>query len=72
MYEFSPRELRNALDEAGLTQAELADRMGISKASLSRVLRGQRSPGSKFIAALKAAFPEKPMESFFWRNEGKK
>jgi transcriptional regulator with XRE-family HTH domain len=53
------------MDEAGMTQAELADKMRISRASLSRVLRGLRSPGSKFIAALKAAFPDKPMEAFF-------
>ncbi|MGE5580438.1 MAG: helix-turn-helix domain-containing protein [Bacillota bacterium] len=65
MYSFSPRRLRETMDEAGMTQAELAEKMRISRASLSRVLRGLRSPGSKFIAALKAAFPDKQMESFF-------
>lgn len=53
------------MDQAGLTQAETARRMGVSRASLSRILRGLRSPNSNFIAALKSVFPDKPMEHFF-------
>ncbi len=69
MLKFSPERLRRTLDQAGMTQAELAKKMGVSRASLSRVLRGLRSPGSKFIAALKAAFPDKQMEHFFDLDE---
>lgn len=58
------------MQEARVTQAQLARKMGISKASISRILRGLRSPGSRFIAALKAVFPDKPMESFFDLNSG--
>jgi transcriptional regulator with XRE-family HTH domain len=56
------------MQEAGMTQAQLARKMGISRASLSRILRGLRSPGSRFVAALKVAFPDKPMECFFDLN----
>lgn len=62
---FSPGRLREAMDRAGLTQAQLARLMGVSKASLSRILRGLRSPNSNFVAALKAVFPDEPMEGFF-------
>ncbi|MEX0974298.1 MAG: helix-turn-helix transcriptional regulator [Bacillota bacterium] len=71
MNRFSPERLRRALDESEMTQARLARKMGISRASLSRVLRGLRSPGSKFIAALKTAFPDKQMESFFDLDDGR-
>lgn len=38
---------------AGLdTDAALADRMGVSAASVSRVLSGKQQPGPAFIAAL--------------------
>ncbi|MGI6631695.1 MAG: helix-turn-helix domain-containing protein [Bacillota bacterium] len=62
---FSPSRLRTALRASGMTQAELARKMGVSKASLSRIIRGLRSPNSRFIAALKLGFPELPMEYFF-------
>ena len=65
MYKFSPERLREVMEEAGLSQAELARQMGISRASLSRILRGLRSPNSRFVAALKAVFPDRPMECFF-------
>ena len=65
MNRFSPERLARLMRETGITQAELARKMGISKSSLSRILRGQRSPGSRFVAALKVAFPDTPMESFF-------
>lgn len=65
MNRFSPDRLLRIMGEEGMSQAQLARKMGVSKASLSRIVRGQRSPGSRFIAALKAAFPDKPMESFF-------
>ncbi len=65
MNRFSPTRLRAALQKSGMNQAELAGKMGVSKASLSRILRGLRSPNSRFVAALKRAFPHLPMEYFF-------
>lgn len=62
---FSPSRLRKALLESGMSQAQLARKIGVSKASLSRIIRGLRSPNSRFIAALKLGFPKLPMEYFF-------
>lgn len=62
---FSPKRLEETLVEKGLSQAELARMMQVSPASLSRILRGLRSPGSRFIANLRTAFPDKPLEHFF-------
>ncbi len=62
---FSPSRLRTALQKGGMNQAELAGKMGVSRAALSRILRGLRSPNSRFIAALKRGFPNLPMEYFF-------
>ena len=52
VYKFSPERLREVMEEAGLSQAELARQMGISRASLSRILRGLRSPNSRFVAEI--------------------
>jgi transcriptional regulator with XRE-family HTH domain len=38
------------------TDDELARRMGVDPATVSRVLRGLQAPGGKFIAALVATF----------------
>ncbi|HHY75838.1 MAG TPA: helix-turn-helix transcriptional regulator [Firmicutes bacterium] len=65
MNRFSPARLRTALAKSGMKQAELARRMGVSRAALSRILRGLRSPNSRFIAALKLGFPDLPLEYFF-------
>lgn len=65
MDSFSPYRLLQAMQEKGMTQAELAKATGVSPSLVSRVLRGLRSPGSKFIASLKAVFPEKSLEFFF-------
>jgi transcriptional regulator with XRE-family HTH domain len=62
---FSPSRLRAALQESGMNQAELARKMGVSRAALCRILRGHRSPNSRFIAALKQGFPNLPLEYFF-------
>jgi hypothetical protein len=66
---FSPESLRQAMREKGLTQAEVARATGVSPSLVSRVLRGLRSPGSRFIASLKVVFPDRPMEYFFNLND---
>ncbi|HHW27211.1 MAG TPA: helix-turn-helix transcriptional regulator [Firmicutes bacterium] len=65
MGSFSPQRLFQAMREKGITQASLAKAAGVSPSLVSRVLRGLRSPGSKFIASLKKVFPDKSMEFFF-------
>lgn len=53
------------MEEEGLTQADLARAMGVSRASVSRVLGGLRSPSSRFVALLKIAFPKRALDTFF-------
>ena len=65
MNRFSPFRLRAALLKSGMKQAELARKMGVSRAALSRILRGHRSHNSRFIGALKQGFPNLPLEYFF-------
>lgn len=65
MNRFSPSRLRAALLRSGMNQAELARKMGVSRGALSRILRGLRSPNSRFIAALKQGFPNLPLNYFF-------
>lgn len=39
------------------TDAELARRMGVDPATVSRVLAGRNGPSGRFIAGLRSAFP---------------
>jgi transcriptional regulator with XRE-family HTH domain len=50
--------LNRLLDEKDWTQAELAEAMGVSKSSVSRVLRYQSGPSAAFIFAIMRTFPE--------------
>jgi len=65
MNRFNPERLKQLMETKGLTQADLARKMGVSRTSVSRILRQKRTPSSAFIAALKTAFPEEPLEYFF-------
>ncbi len=49
--------VQGLLDERGWTWANLADRMGVAKSTVSRVVRYQTRPGRKFIFALQDVFP---------------
>lgn len=63
-----------AINEDGLAQIraefrvvqdkDLADRLGVNKATVSRILQGKAAPGPQFIAAMLVAFPVK-FESIF-------
>ncbi len=65
MNQFDPQKLRTLINTQGMSQADLSRRLGVSRASVSRILRGKRKPGSDFIAALKTAFPNTPLDYFF-------
>ena len=47
--------LRDSLDAAGLTQAELAQRVGTTQAAIARVERGRVSPTVRTLQRLLAA-----------------
>ena len=46
-YEVTARRLREALSDMNMTQQELADKSGISKASISHYTNGANEPGNK-------------------------
>ncbi len=46
------RNLRNALSKHGLTQRELADRSGVSKVQICRILAGKHAPTLTMCDAL--------------------
>jgi len=58
-----------AINEDGLAQIrsefrvvqdkDLAERLGVNKATVSRILQGKAAPGPQFIAAMLVAFPIK-------------
>lgn len=71
MYQFDPKKLKHLLSVKNLSQAELSRRLNVSRSSVSRILRGERKPGSDFIAALNSAFPDIPLEYFFSQSVAK-
>jgi len=46
--------------------AELARKMGVSRAEVSRWLNGRRKGGSKFISGIIKAFPDEPLDKLFF------
>ncbi len=51
-HEETARRLRSALAKSGLSQQELADKSGVSKASISQYINGTHIPGNKKAGAL--------------------
>lgn len=51
--------------ELGLSDRELAARMGISDAQISRVRSGQRRIHGDFLLGARRAFPDKPLDELF-------
>ena len=49
------REIRRAREEAGLTQAELAERAGTSQAALSAYENGRKQPSVETLSRILAA-----------------
>ena len=50
------RRIRLERDARGWSQAELADKSGVAKASISKIERGEMSPSAGILARLAAAF----------------
>jgi len=46
-HEETARRLRSALTKSGLSQQELAEKSGVSKASISQYINGTHIPGNK-------------------------
>ena len=50
------RELARVMAEQNIKQAEAAKRIGVPHATLSRWLRGERSPQAVFLSRIETAF----------------
>lgn len=46
------QKLKEYLDANGISERELAKRMGVSYVTLYRVLTGRRNPGNEFVARI--------------------
>lgn len=61
--------LENALkaerERLGLTQAELAERIGVSRKTINTIENGVFTPSTVLALKLAAQF-ERPVESLFW------
>ena len=51
------------------SESELARRAGVSSATISRILSGQRGAGSRTLAGIRRAFPDEPTDKLlFFRS----
>ncbi|MBR5176341.1 MAG: helix-turn-helix transcriptional regulator [Bacteroidales bacterium] len=62
------QRLQQFLSAEGLTQTQLADRLGVAKASVSHILAGRNKPGYDFIVSLSRQFPNLNLD---WLINGK-
>ena len=58
--------IRALMEERNWSSSELARQMGVSKAEITRLFNRKRKGGNKVISGLKRAFPDEPLESFFY------
>lgn len=61
--------IRKYLTEHNLSEAQFAEKIGVSHSFFNRVLNGKRNPGSKFIAGVLKNFPDLSFEQVFSYNE---
>lgn len=51
------------------SESELARRAGLSSATISRILSGQRGAGSRTLAGIRRAFPDEPTDKLFFFDQ---
>ncbi|MDD2247680.1 MAG: helix-turn-helix transcriptional regulator [Syntrophomonas sp.] len=57
--------LNQLMVDKKLSQAQLADKIGVSRSCISRIMSGQRTPSSYVMAGFKKAFPEYSLDYYF-------
>lgn len=57
--------LKQLQDEKGWSNAQLAFKMGVSKAHVGRIFSGKREAGTKVISGIVKAFPNEPLDKLF-------
>lgn len=53
------KNLKEVLDFLGMTQSELADRSGLTRAAISQIIGGQRDPSLSSVIAILSVVPVK-------------
>ncbi|MCK8823991.1 helix-turn-helix domain-containing protein [Fuchsiella alkaliacetigena] len=48
---FKSKEFKRIMNEKGLNEAQMADKLGVDVSYIYRLLNGERQPGRKFILA---------------------
>ena len=62
------KRLQQFLDAENITQAQLADTLGVARAGISHILSGRNKPGFDFLEAMALHFPQISMD---WLLTGK-
>ncbi|WP_055108942.1 helix-turn-helix domain-containing protein [Paenibacillus ihumii] len=63
--EINLKNIEAYMQSKGWDESELAEKIGVSRTQVYRVLRGQRSPGNEFIAGLLNACREMGLNDLF-------
>ena len=56
------KRLQQFLDAECITQAQLADTLGVARAGISHILSGRNKPGFDFLEAMALHFPQISMD----------
>ena len=62
------KRLQQFLDAENITQAQLADTLGVARAGISHILSGRNRPGFDFLEAMANCYPQISMD---WLLTGK-
>ena len=62
------KRLQQFLDAENITQSQLADTLGVTRASISHILAGRNRPGFDFFESMAAHYPSLSLE---WLITGK-
>lgn len=63
------RLIKSILKREGLTQRELAHRLGYTESGISRILAGQRQPTERFFYGLLSLWPDLHWSDLFFCEE---
>lgn len=62
------KRLQRFLDAEDITQSQLAEKLGVAKASISHILAGRNKPGFDFIQSMAQCYPDLNLD---WLIAGK-
>ena len=57
--------IKQLQEKKGWSNAQLANKMGVSKAHVGRIFNRKREAGNKVISGLIRAFPNEPLDKLF-------